>query len=271
MNSWPGYYCLIQFCPDRSRLESANVGVVLFCPELDFFDVQLSEDCKRLQRFFGKNSFDPERVASAQQALAYRLRSASESLRSLEAINDFIQSRANALLLSAPRPMKVSRPDEDLAGLFAALVEDKPKRVGSSKLVFPDLDKAFKELASIGLAKLGQAVPLPLLGKSLKFPYAYRNGEMNLVKPKRFSKDENRATNAAMRLALEGDQIARHGAEADGVKKQVVIVAAFEDAHSASALKDRVVNVLEDYHVKAVPQAKLPGFIEQIRREAHEV
>ncbi len=183
------------------------MGVVLFCPELDFFDVRLSEDCNRLRRFFGKNSFDPERVASAQQALAYRLRSASDSLRSLvdrhsrndgegkppklpewqkttrqiecggplEAINDFIQSRANALLLSALRPVKVSRPDEDLAGLFSAFVEDKAKRVGLRKLLLPDLDNAFKDLARSGLAKLGQPVPLPLLGKSLKFPYAYQS------------------------------------------------------------------------------------------------
>ena len=27
-----GYYSVIQYCPDRSRLEAANVGVLLFVP-----------------------------------------------------------------------------------------------------------------------------------------------------------------------------------------------------------------------------------------------
>ena len=31
-----GYYSLIQFCPDTCRLEVANVGVVLYCPEVSF-------------------------------------------------------------------------------------------------------------------------------------------------------------------------------------------------------------------------------------------
>ncbi len=33
MNPTRGYYCLIQYSPDPSRLEAANVGVVLFCPK----------------------------------------------------------------------------------------------------------------------------------------------------------------------------------------------------------------------------------------------
>ena len=31
-----GYYSLIQYCPDLGRLEAANVGVLLFCPERGF-------------------------------------------------------------------------------------------------------------------------------------------------------------------------------------------------------------------------------------------
>ena len=69
MNPQPGYYSLIQYCPDHSRLEAANVGVLLFCPPLDFLDIRLSEDSERLQRFFGKDSFDPGRVESAKKAL----------------------------------------------------------------------------------------------------------------------------------------------------------------------------------------------------------
>ena len=38
------YYCLIQYCPDMSRLEAANVGVVLFCPEKGFLAARMSRD-----------------------------------------------------------------------------------------------------------------------------------------------------------------------------------------------------------------------------------
>lgn len=31
-----GYYSIIQYCPDLSRFEAANVGVLLFCPERAF-------------------------------------------------------------------------------------------------------------------------------------------------------------------------------------------------------------------------------------------
>ena len=31
-----GYYCIIQYCPDLGRLEAANIGVLLFCPDRGF-------------------------------------------------------------------------------------------------------------------------------------------------------------------------------------------------------------------------------------------
>ena len=36
MNSKRGYYSLIQFCPEPSRAEAVNLGVLLFCPEAGF-------------------------------------------------------------------------------------------------------------------------------------------------------------------------------------------------------------------------------------------
>jgi Protein of unknown function (DUF3037) len=37
-----GYYCIVQYTPDRARGEAANVGVLLFSPEHHFIDVELS-------------------------------------------------------------------------------------------------------------------------------------------------------------------------------------------------------------------------------------
>ena len=72
-----GYYSLIQYCPDRSRLEGANIGVVLFCPERRFLQARLSNGNDRLRRFFGAGSFDPSALAAAKRAIAARLQTVS--------------------------------------------------------------------------------------------------------------------------------------------------------------------------------------------------
>jgi len=42
MNPTNGYYSLVQYCPDPSRVEAANVGAILFCPTLPYLDVRMS-------------------------------------------------------------------------------------------------------------------------------------------------------------------------------------------------------------------------------------
>lgn len=39
MNSTKGYYSIVQYCPDPSRLEAVNIGLALFCPEISFLKV----------------------------------------------------------------------------------------------------------------------------------------------------------------------------------------------------------------------------------------
>ena len=52
MTAIRGYYSLIQYCPDRSRLEAANVGVVLFVPDRSFFKARISPNNEHVRRFF---------------------------------------------------------------------------------------------------------------------------------------------------------------------------------------------------------------------------
>ena len=88
-----GYYSLIQFCPDQSRLEAANVGVVLFCPELDFLEVRISGDNARIQKFFGKQAFDWSRVNSYKHGIKERLEIEGKDFRNVEDLNAFGQRR----------------------------------------------------------------------------------------------------------------------------------------------------------------------------------
>jgi hypothetical protein len=123
MSAHPGFYSLMQFCPDHSRLECANVGVVLGCPALGFFDVRLTTRHDRLARMFGKTAFRPLDLEAAKQAMAFRLRSDAKTFLDRERFRHFIGTLANDLVFTDPRPLRVTNPSADLDALFRELVE----------------------------------------------------------------------------------------------------------------------------------------------------
>ncbi len=47
MSTKRGYYSLIQFCPNPSRAEAVNLGVLLFCPEAGFIGARTSATNQR--------------------------------------------------------------------------------------------------------------------------------------------------------------------------------------------------------------------------------
>ena len=72
MTPQQGYYSLIQYCPDVSRLEAANLGVVLFCPAIRFLDSRLAPKVDRAKQFFGKNVDPADALDAARTAIADR-------------------------------------------------------------------------------------------------------------------------------------------------------------------------------------------------------
>jgi hypothetical protein len=119
MSPTRGYYSLIQFCPDPARLEAANVGVVLFCPDLGFIKAKTARGNDRLRRFFRAESFDRRRVDAAKRAIVDRLNVEAERFKTPDDLRGFIDTRANDIVLTAPRPMRVSEePEAELARLF---------------------------------------------------------------------------------------------------------------------------------------------------------
>ena len=117
-----GHYSLIPFCPDQSRLEAANVGVVLFCPELDFLGVRLAGDNSRIQRFFGKQAFDWSRIESYKQGIKERLEIEGRDFRDVDDLSAFGQRLGNQIRLTPPRPFTVRDPGKDLEELFEEVV-----------------------------------------------------------------------------------------------------------------------------------------------------
>lgn len=262
-----GYYSLIQFCPDPSRLEAVNVGVVLLCPDADFIAARTSAGNRRAEKLVGRGELNRPALNSAKQAIEHRLEVDRASFKSHEDLQAFVNTRGNNLKLTTPRPVKVFDPPRDLDNLFAELVGGRSRTQPTEPLT-PELDGVFQRLHEEGRAQLNLNVDVPVWGRSLRIPYAYQNGVLNLVRPQRFSLKENVAMEAAVRLAMEGDLLQRHSQNGEG-RKKLVVVSLFPHNAGEQAIAGRVGQLLDEYHVKNVPENEIPQFVSQVEQEAH--
>src|SRR5437764_1282370 len=122
MNPETGYYSLIQYCPDPSRLEAANVGVLLFSPKHCFLKALTARSNSRIRRFFGDKGHDGVRLNSFKKGLEERIEAENANIHTLDDLKRFVHSRAGQLQLTPPRYMRVVDPERDLRQLFDELV-----------------------------------------------------------------------------------------------------------------------------------------------------
>jgi len=111
MKPTKGYYSLIQYCPDLSRLEAANIGVLLFCPDRSFLMARTAHDNQRIRHFFGSEDHDWAQINSFKKGIEERLEVEHSSISSVDDLEHFIQLRANQIQITAPRPMRVRDPE----------------------------------------------------------------------------------------------------------------------------------------------------------------
>lgn len=265
MQSFRGYYALVQYCPDASRLEVVNVGVILSCPELKFIDGKVAGSNRRVARVFGRSSFNAQQLRTAKLAIVNRIKTQATELVDPVALEQFARTRANEIILTAPRPIRVSDPAMELDNLFTELVGGRPTL---HRELLPDLvriDEMFRAPDLGRIMRYDERVTVPVLGRSIEVPYAYRNGQLNLIKPHVFSVTESDAASAAMRLAVEGDLLHRHPVNNEA--RQLIVVSLFKGPGSDS---QRVVeNLLGEYKVRCVDAQAVPGLLDEVRREVH--
>src|SRR5438552_10755181 len=112
VSSTRGYYSVIQYCPDPSRLEAVNIGVALFCPELRFLRARFGRRKTRVNQLFGRQ--DWAFLALQQAAIEARFACEREGFAKLGDFEAYVSRRANALILTGPRPVKVENPEFEL-------------------------------------------------------------------------------------------------------------------------------------------------------------
>jgi len=84
-----GHYSLIQFCPEPARLETANIGVALYCRDADFLSVQMSGKNRRIVKMFGRGEHDLNRLRAVKASLQEAIERRDGELDSLDQLQKF--------------------------------------------------------------------------------------------------------------------------------------------------------------------------------------
>lgn len=149
-------------------LQELNVRTSeLFSPEVRFIEARTATGNDRARRFFGTDSFDPSRLRTAKRAIEDRIRVSRDDFRTLEDLNNFIQTRANELQLTVPRPVKVlETPEVELETLFQELVGGRSRKAAHQPEIL-ELDRAFHVPSLENRIQFDLQIKIPVLGRQL--------------------------------------------------------------------------------------------------------
>lgn len=256
-----GYYSILQFVPDLERSEGANIGVVLFCPERRFLDVQVSHNNDRVRHFFGGQNFDLQRIDSMKSNFTDRVRNSLKSIVSGDDFRLFIDTRANSLRLTEPRPLKVFEPAEQLEELFKLLVGNRQKpehQPVTIQRIVRKLDGELKKRNIGDLVKRNVQIELPVFHTTETYPFAFKNGRPNLIKPAVFGTDLEKVVQKASKLAIEGKNLLESN-------HKLNILAGFNNGQERGVVRD----VLAQFDVSLFEESETEKFADLIAKTAH--
>ncbi|MEZ4651953.1 MAG: DUF3037 domain-containing protein [Candidatus Eisenbacteria bacterium] len=253
------YYSVIQYCPDASRMEAANIGVFIAVPEMRFVRAKTSHGNDRPRRFFQLSTAERERLNAAKIAIERRVESSSEQFLRIEDVVRFVGSRGNEITLTPPRSMLVDDPERALDRLFAELVGGRPRR--EARRLKPILDRVFRRPGVEEHVEFNGVFEIPVVRRELRVPYAFQNGRLNLVLPQEFT-SRPAALDKAMKLAIEGDLLYRETEY--GVQRQLVVVPYTRT--SACQIPPEVDTVLGNYKVRVVHEEQIDDFSREVEK-----
>lgn len=261
MSAKRALYSLVQYVPDPGRAEAANAGVVLFVPETKQLEVSLSPTFKRVKAFFKLNESQYQRLKSAAKALDSRLVIARNEFGSEADFAHFIAARADALRLTALRPMLVADVGSELNDLYAELVSDREAAPRTKrKPVLPSrLVELFARLQREGKASRPHRIAVPHARKKFHVDATFDNGVRNYIRAEPLV--ESRLAD----LGFHGQLISKH--PIDDYEGRLVVVAATPETDLRLEL--RFAETLADFHTRFVPFRDADRFAEEVERDAH--
>lgn len=122
---YPGYYSLLQYCPCFSRMETTNVGIVLFVPQIEYEKNDSYLGGKILTDYFKFEN--PAFVSEISENMLWRIRDEYQNHRNLRTKKEwkhFVNTRGNKIILTHLRPIKIyGTLDCDVKRLFDEKLE----------------------------------------------------------------------------------------------------------------------------------------------------
>lgn len=262
VQKYRGYYCLIQYCPDPARLEAVNLGVLLFCPELGFLKCRVTKSTRRVARAFGEKSFDPDTVRFAAQSLADRLQVESGRFKSIDDLRKLIDSRAGQIILSPARTATIESAESYLQSLFLELVGSPAKGGMKTHRLKHLVAETFTAHAVMEKIKTDYKITIKP-GVVREFPYAYRNGVMNCIRPVQFPVGR-KTVDWALRCGGESVEI-----EKAGSNSKLVVIGGFGEGAEGKRSHEIATEVLGDFPIRLVGADELDSFADEIANTAH--
>lgn len=267
MNATTGHYWLVQYCADLARLETVNVGVVLFVPEGRFLRAAVTSSNRKVTRCFRGEHVDTVQLDALKESVVNGLAMSAKTLKAVDDVDQFLRVRADEILVTPPRTVRVEDAEAALANLLADLVEEPATRATAvvaeqpglfdivhTKLTAPDVRENIVENVT---------VRVPGFRKILTVPVAYQNGRFNLVQPVRFERmNRERVEERASLHALEGRYLFEHPDKRLG-EMQLVVVGEFSPAQSDQ--REIVREILEDNQAKLYTLEQLDALKDDIR------
>lgn len=270
-NMHRAFYSLVQYCPDLSRLEVANVGVVVFCPELKFLASEMTQNHTRINQMFGRGQRDLKRLKIVKAGLQGKLATTCVEQMSLEHLNQLAALHVNTIRMSQFMPCKVSSdPRSDLQIMFNDLVESKEVKTTSKskKTLDETLERRFSDPGIVNRIRRKIKVTVPVWDREEEIPYGYQNGRLNLITPVVFPKGKAALENRSAKYAVEGRSLYHHNDPNYG-DMQLLIVGQFDDSPEDAVSTAK--RIFEKHHVRLFERANLQELLDEIVSEGHVV
>jgi hypothetical protein len=260
MNQRKGYYSLIQFCPDPSRLEGVNIGVLVYSPEDGALKFRITQKNQRIRKFFGQQNWDF--LNRAREAMQARLH--TEKFETVSELENYISRRANVVQLTSLRALKISDIDRDVETLFQRLVgleavERKPR-------ISTFLSHMLVEAGVEGLVQKSISIEIPAFKQPIRVPYGYQNGRFNLIAPVQFDADAEDILSKAGKRAIEG-QLLYQNPDPNFGDLRLVVIAKFPE-HGEASSRELVQKIFKEHDVSLHTFENIDPLFEDIRTSA---
>lgn len=265
-----GYYSVIQYCPDRSRMEAANLGVLLFVESLNFLEVRMVSGNDRVRRFFGQDfKLDIHAINAAKKMLEHRIEVERQELTQQAELELFLRRFANEMVFTPLRPTRVENPTADLSQLFEELVGGRVRRDPVVEAIerHPAIRQRFEQPDIAPKLLRDVTARIPILGDELNADYGYQNGRFNLIQIKEFMQQQTGSLlREAKSIAADGHLIYKHP-DRQHQEQQLVIVACFSEP--ALEHQNRIADLMAEHDVQFFAENEVDRLADLIITTAH--